>query len=133
MNEQVEVRTRVSLPPEAAFALFTDQVDAWWKRGTRYRRLADSTVRFTDSLLIEEGEHASRVIARVVGWDSPHGLALDMDGDPVAIEFAAVDGGGTEVVVRQAKGRGLTAFQSAAGLFWADLLSALGVRSRRPR
>lgn len=135
-SPEVRITTLVAAPPAVAFAAFTDEVDQWWRPGVRYRRLADSRVRFTDRLLLEENADTTRVIARVTrrappDADTPGTLDLDMDGDPVRITFAA-DPSGTRVTVVQRAGRGLTAFQSPAALFWADLLASLERAARPP-
>jgi hypothetical protein len=36
-TDSVRVTTVVPVDPPAAFEVFTGQVDAWWKRGPRYR------------------------------------------------------------------------------------------------
>ncbi|MGF1467927.1 MAG: hypothetical protein ACFCGT_17540 [Sandaracinaceae bacterium] len=33
----VRVQTRVAVPPDVAFRAFTQEVDAWWRRGPRFR------------------------------------------------------------------------------------------------
>ena len=38
-GDVVTVTTVVAVEPDAAFRLFTEQVDAWWKRGPRFRFL----------------------------------------------------------------------------------------------
>src|SRR5690606_39228748 len=43
--ELVRVTTIVPVDPALAFALFTDEVDAWWRRGPRYR-FGDGALRF---------------------------------------------------------------------------------------
>jgi len=126
---EVWVTTLVPVAPARAFAAFVDDVDLWWRPGVRYRRLPDARVRFTDRLLLEENAHTTRVIAQVTRREpptatSPGALHLTLDGDPVRIDFAA-DPAGTRVTVVQRAGRGLTAFQSPAALFWADLLGSL--------
>jgi uncharacterized protein YndB with AHSA1/START domain len=32
------VAVRVSVPPAAAFAVFTDEIDRWWRRTPKYRQ-----------------------------------------------------------------------------------------------
>ena len=37
LNDRVRVTTRVDVPPDVAFAVFTEEIDLWWKRGPRFR------------------------------------------------------------------------------------------------
>ena len=43
MSEETRVRalTTVPLPPDEAFALFTEEVDSWWRHGPRFRAAID--------------------------------------------------------------------------------------------
>ena len=35
--DQVQVTVAVAVPPEVAFAVFTEETDLWWKRGEAFR------------------------------------------------------------------------------------------------
>lgn len=37
MTSKITVSIRLSVPPDAAFMLFTRDVDAWWRKGPKYR------------------------------------------------------------------------------------------------
>jgi len=40
MTAKIAVSIRLSVPPDKAFELFTRDVDAWWRKGPKYRHLA---------------------------------------------------------------------------------------------
>jgi hypothetical protein len=37
-GDQVRVSVSVAVPPAAAFEIFTQEIDRWWRRGPRFRR-----------------------------------------------------------------------------------------------
>lgn len=148
-SDGVHVTTWVALPPADAFAVFTEEVDAWWRRGRRFRfgDGAASTMRFepgeggrlletvdATGLTREHGRIRRWAPGEQVVWvidDPRYGVPIEVD-----IRFDA-EAGGTRVAVTQ---RGLAdvapdavarhglqgeAFLSMMGLWWADLLFGL--------
>lgn len=149
LPDRVAVTTVVSLDPAAAFRAFTDEVDAWWRRGPRFRfgEAREGTIRFEGGAggrlleVFEGGEPYE--IGRVTEWRPGELLALTWRArhDPgehteVAIRFTEVAGGtritvehrGFEAIAeRSASGRRRRgrAFLDETGLWWGDLLAAL--------
>lgn len=147
-TDAVVVTTVVAVDPETAFEVFTDEVDAWWRRGPRFRYSDSpaSTMRF------ESGEGGRLLEIDANGAAEPHGTVLVWKpaerlvwesaprqfGDPtrVDVRFEA-DGDGTRVTVehsgfdavpedaRARHGLGVgDAFLSMMGMWWADLLTS---------
>ena len=155
-TEVVRASTIVELGPADAFEVFTDEVDAWWRTGPRFRPGG----RRGGALAFEPGpgghlaEHyddgaASVELARVLAWEPGARLLLELTGpdyEPgqttrVEIRFDAVAGGtrvsiehtgweafGSDAVARH--GLSGDAFESMLGYHWGDLLVAFGRASR---
>lgn len=124
----LRVQRLVAGPPARVFARFIDQVDRWWRHGPRFRRLAPgrSRMRFTRSVLLEEDDEQSIVVARITASCPPERLELELDGAPVLLTFEP-DGDATLVtVVHGRPPDGRTAFQDPQGPWWAELLVGLG-------
>lgn len=152
-GDQVRVTLGLAVPPDTAFAIFTEEVDRWWRRGRRYRnapgesgvvriepgvggRLFESFGRGADERVVE--------IGRTSVWDPPHRLVLQWrnatfaphEHTEVEVEFRP-SAGGTMVVLTH---RGWTAirddhpvrhglddasFGRMMGLWWGDQMTAL--------
>ena len=130
-QDRVTVTMVVRCAPAEAFRLFTDEIDAWWRRGDAYR-VNDGIMRFEGGRLLQGEAEVGRVLA----WEP--GIRMQLEwrlwglrpGEPteVDVRFQAV-GDGTRVTVEH---RGWTprgeAFVSAAGLWWGSSLVAYGLR-----
>ena len=157
-DDAVTASTTVAVDPATAFDVFTQEVDAWWKQGPRFRTGAPgaSTLHFeprAGGRLLERFDDDERaepfVLARITAWQPPERLLLEMfgrdfgpnDKTEVEILFEPFDTG-TRVTIEH-RGwdafaadhpvrHGLVgdAFAAMMGLFWGDLLVALGDRSR---
>ena len=46
MSAKVMVSIRLKVPPAAAFELFTNRIDDWWRRGSKYRMDLGGRLRF---------------------------------------------------------------------------------------
>ncbi len=155
-GDRVTVTTRVRVPPAEAFAIFTEDLDLWWKRGPRFRpeRGAQGSLRLEPRLggrLLEayDDDTAPYILGRVEVWEPGRRLALRWhDGrfgealvTEVDIRFEPVEVG-TEVLLEH---RGFDAlpedhpardglvgrdFISMVGVGWADQLVALGAHLR---
>jgi hypothetical protein len=145
-DDSVTVTTVVPADPRAAFALFTDEVNAWWRRGPRYRfGPRDGTLRFTDGRFVEEFDDGEVYeVGRESAWEPGARLVFTWRGrgfahdelTEVEVRFVTVEGG-TRVTVehrgwaRLAKDHpmrhGLSgrAFVDMIGLWWADQATAL--------
>ena len=153
-NETVVVSTVISVAPELAFEIFTDDVDVWWKRGPRFRSPDDAVMRFepgpSGRLVADDARGGTREIGQVLAWEPDAGRlvfefrATNFTPDEVTeveVLFEPVEGGtrvtlehrGLDVLRRDHPARhGLegAALVSLYGLWWADLL--IGVRERTP-
>lgn len=153
MGEETTVRasTVVSLSPDEAFALFTDEVDTWWKQGPRYRVARDGRegqLRFEPGvggrLLETYAEGDAFELGRIEVWEPGMRLTFLMGGnDFAAEEWTTVDirfdrtDRGTEVTLTHTgfdalgrdhgvwHGEGPEAFVGFMGLWWGDLLVGL--------
>jgi uncharacterized protein YndB with AHSA1/START domain len=83
IGDVARVSVTVEVPPEAAFDIFTEDIDRWWRRGLRYRHSASSTgiiriePRLNGRLYESIGtDPDARIIevGRVQVWDPPHRL-----------------------------------------------------------
>ncbi len=144
--------TIVAVAPETAFEVFTEQVDAWWKRGPRYRFRAqrDGKMRFEPGVggrLVEVYDDSGGdvyEVGRVRIWKPPERLVFEWRGNTfrpgerteVEVWFERV-AGGTRVTVEHRGWDALPedhptrhglrggAFVSMIGLWWAELLVSL--------
>ena len=127
-NDAVTVTTVVRVDPAAAFHIFTEEIDAWWKRGPGYRS-ADGAMRFESGRLLEGGEPIGRVLA----WEPGARLLLEWstwsfrpgERTEVEVRFEAV-GDGTRVTVEhrgwESRGSGAGVFRTVVGLWWGAML-----------
>lgn len=130
----VSVSTVVRTSPDAAFTLFTNEIDTWWRRAARHRsQPAASIVRFDGDSLVEVSGDGPTELGRVLAWEPGSRLVLawldphwaPAERTEVEITFEP-DGDGTRVTVEH---RGWTAVQTGdaaaavIGLWWGDLLA----------
>jgi hypothetical protein len=124
MSDCIRVSTRVAVDTAAAFRLFTDEVDAWWRRGPRFRwnPARDGVVRFEgpDGGEAREGGRFVEVydeasgdafeVGRIQVWDPPKRLVFTFrarafapgESTEVEVRFepaSATDGAATDVTV----------------------------------
>lgn len=154
-GDQAKVSVRVAVPPEHAWRVFTEEIDAWWRRGLRYRvagkrrgiihleprlggRLYESFEGARGPTVMQTGE--------VIGWDPPERLLLrwrnvnfaEHESTEVEVRFApAAEGAATTVTVLHRgwsslrpdhpvrHGMETAAFIRSMGLWWGDLMSSL--------
>ena len=151
----VHVTTVVSPPPPETFAIFTEDVDAWWGAGPRFRaELGESGVLAFEpgagGRLVERyADGSDFALGRIDVWKPGERQVYRMGGrdfgpdewTTVEITFRS-EKGGTRVSVRQtgfeALGAGhpalhgmeAGAFLDMMSVWWADLLVSLG-RAKR--
>jgi uncharacterized protein YndB with AHSA1/START domain len=155
---RVRVSTLVAVNPEEAFRVFTEEIDAWWKRSPRFRVSSDpkGALRFEPGEggnLIETGddlEGGQYEFGRVLVWKPAERLTFEFRARANALgEESEVDvtfetaGDGTRVTVVQTgwedlpedhparHGMGDDAMFDMLALFWADLLSGARVHANR--
>jgi hypothetical protein len=127
-NDSVTVTAVVRTDPATAFRIFTDEIDAWWKRGPRYR-VHDDRMRFEAARLLE-GETA---IGRVLKWEPGIRLQLAIENWPlepgeateVEVRFESIGDGTRVTVVHRGWKRKTAQFRTVAGLWWGALLPGL--------
>ena len=159
-GDRVTASVSVRLSQARTFALFTQEIDRWWRRGPRFRHSAA-----TSALIAIEPHLGGRVleswgsgaeeqifeIGRVSTWDPPTRLAFSWRNQTftrteitlVEVDFA--DHGATTMVTVSHRGwsavpadhparHGLdtAAFQQMIGRWWGDQLTALRLEAAPP-
>ncbi len=151
----VNVSVEVAVDPATAFEVFTQEVDAWWKRGPKYRFQPDwsGTMRFEPGVggrllhVFDDATGDAFEVGRVRVWEPAERLVVEWrlpnfaphEATEVEVRFQAVDGG-TRVAVEH---RGLeklpadhparhgvaddAAFARMQASHWADLLEAFPI------
>jgi uncharacterized protein YndB with AHSA1/START domain len=154
----VIVTTLVAADPATAFRIFTDEVDAWWKQGPRFRPSASGAgvLRFeggAGGCLLEAYEDGSSFeFARVKVWEPGSRLVMEMyaralapgESTEVEVRFEAA-GESTRVTVENRgwerlppdhpvkHGIGEPAFSDMMTVWWTDLLVAMRAHAASPR
>jgi uncharacterized protein YndB with AHSA1/START domain len=151
-GDQCVVSVLVEVPPAEAFRVFTEEIDAWWRRGLRYRLGKQRSVVHLEprlgGRLFESFESSSGSQVFETGhvelWQPPERLVLQWRAVNFApSEWTEVDvcfqpsPSGTLVTVRHSgwsrlkadhpvrHGQDTPAFLRRMGLWWGDLASAL--------
>jgi hypothetical protein len=82
-GDRVRASIQVRRARDEVFSVFTEELDAWWRRGLRYRMGQDSVMRLEpalDGALTEMVSIHGRVktyeIGRVTVWDPPRRLVI---------------------------------------------------------
>jgi len=148
-GDQARVTVSVALAPADCFAVFTQEIDLWWRRGPRFRAFGGDR-----ALIAIEGHEGGRVfeqlgdnvheIGRVLSWEPPARLRFEwrasnfapLEHTEVEVTFEAA-GSGTRVTVTHRGWAAIrpdhpvrhrqdtAAFLRTMGLWWGDQLSAL--------
>jgi len=152
-GDSVTVTVFVSVPPAAAFDVFTREIDLWWKQGPRYRIAGRRPGQLSfepgaGGRLLETFESPAGtqtfVVGKVTAWQPPARLELEwraVNFRPEEKTFVTVrfepSRHGTLVTVRH---RGFAAlrpdhpvqhglagaeFSRMLGLWWGDLMTSL--------
>jgi hypothetical protein len=75
MTAPIRREVIVAIPPDHAFALFTDEIGRWWP--VHSHSVYQGSVTFEGDVLVERTADAETTWAEVTGWNPPHSLALD--------------------------------------------------------
>lgn len=143
----------VAVAPADAFRIFTEDIDAWWRRGPKYRVLGGARAvlhleprvggRIFEAVTADAGAPVT-VTGTVRVWEPPSRLVFEWRArnfapdelTTVEVLFEA-QGPGTRVTVTHRgfaalrpdhpvrHGQSPAAFLRTMGLFWGDLLTAL--------
>lgn len=162
-GDRATVSVFVAVAPVDAFAVFTEEIDLWWRTGPQYRIAGRNRGRLyfeprLDGRLFETfaGKHKDHTIAvgRVSEWDPPRKLALIWRGvnfkphEQTLVEVGFdPQGDGTLVTVRHSGWSALpddhparhghvgVDFSRWIGQWWSGLMTALRehIAARRPR
>ena len=157
-GNEARVLVLVSVPPDLAFEVFTEEIDQWWRRGPAYRASGQTRGvlclepgvggRLYESF---EGPAGARVIetGRVTAWEPPARLALEWrsvtfapsERTEVEVLFAASPSGTMVTVIHRGwsalppdhpvrHGQDPVAFIRTIGLWWGALLTSLREHAR---
>jgi uncharacterized protein YndB with AHSA1/START domain len=153
--ETARVTTFVAVSPDDAFAVFTDEIDLWWRRSIRFRiggAKASELCFERDGQgrrLVERYANGTHVIGRVLAWEPGKRLVFEWrlrnfapdEVTEVEVRFEAM-GEGTRVTLEhrgwdQIRGdhparHGLHdhALSAMIGGMWGELLTALRLFTR---
>jgi len=158
-GDRARAMASVAVPPEAAFRLFTEQMDLWWRRGQRYRVAPGDRGlmamepgvggRVFESWHDAAGIERVREIGQVRVWEPPRRLVFSWraanfapgESTEVEVLFAPTPSGHTQVSVEHRgwaairpdhpvrHGEETAAFVRTMGMWWGDLLTALRRRA----
>ncbi|WAS96755.1 SRPBCC domain-containing protein [Nannocystis punicea] len=152
-GDAANVTVSVAVPPELAFSIFTEEIDQWWRRGSRYRVAGKHRGiihlepqvggRLFESFTTDDGERVVET-GRVLVWEPPTRLVFEWrasnfapsERTEVEVVFTP-SGDGTMVHVQHRgwselrpdhpvrHGQAAPAFLRGIGLWWGDLMTAL--------
>ncbi len=155
-GDQARVSVAVAVEPAEAFRVFTEEIDAWWRRGTKFRlagnrrgiicleagvggRLFESFESRTGTRVVETG--------RVTAWEPPARLVFEWraanfapdETTEVEVLFKPLSRGTLVTVTHRGwsrirpdhparHGLEVAGFIRSMGLWWGDLMTALRER-----
>jgi len=152
-GDKARVSVQVGVSPADAFAVFTEEIDLWWRRGLRFR----ASGRSVGTLVLEAGAGGRLFerfdaagtgqiveVGRIVTWEPPSRLVFEWrnlsfaphEKTEVEVRFDPTEGG-TLVTVEHRGWAALRgdhparhglegpAFSRMIGLWWGDLMTAL--------
>jgi uncharacterized protein YndB with AHSA1/START domain len=156
-GDQARVSVLVRVSQAAAFRIFSEEIDQWWRRGEQFRvagkrrgvihleprvggRLFESFETSSGERVVETG--------RVTAWEPPARLAFEwravnfaaQEWTEVEVSFETSPSGTLVTVTHRGwskiradhparHGKDVPAFLRMMGLWWADLLTALRQRA----
>jgi uncharacterized protein YndB with AHSA1/START domain len=153
-GDKARVQTYVAVAPADAFAVFTEEIDRWWRHGPRYRiggkhpgKLHLET-RLGGRIWEEYGAGKLHEIGTITTWDPPSRLVFEWRGINFAPdESTTVDitfepsGEGTRVTLEHRgfaalradhpvrHGKDVPTFIGDLGMWWAGLMTAFRERA----
>ena len=157
-GDRVSASVFVAAPPDIAFEVFTEQIDAWWRHGLKFRDGARglSVLHLEAKLggrlfetISAPGSDGAHVVQTgvVTEWNPPRALRIEWRGGnfaPHETTTVSVDfeprRGGTQVTLVHAgwaalppdhpvrHGQPVPRFIANTGMWWSDLLTSLRMR-----
>jgi uncharacterized protein YndB with AHSA1/START domain len=152
-GDQARVSVLVEIEPAAAFRIFTEEIDAWWRRGMKYRIAGNrrGVVHLEAGVggrLFEsfESKSGTRVIetGRVTVWEPPARLVFEWraanfaptESTEVEVRFDPSTSGTLVTVTHRGwsriradhparHGLEVAAFIRSTGLWWGELMTSL--------
>ncbi|MDJ0847486.1 MAG: SRPBCC domain-containing protein [Myxococcota bacterium] len=150
-TDSVSASTTVDVDPATAFAVFTEEIDAWWGHGPRFRwrPRRGGRLRFEPGAggrlveVYDDGDDDAFEVGRVLVWEKAERLVFEFrarnfepgQATEVEVRFEAV-GQATRVTVEHRgwdalppdhparHGHEGPAFRTMMGLWWGDLLES---------
>jgi uncharacterized protein YndB with AHSA1/START domain len=152
-GDQATVTVLVEVPPEVAFRLFTEEIDAWWGRTPRFR--LGGALRLEAGVggkLVETTATRTHEIGTVLAWEPPARLVLAWrvvnfaPGERTEVEVLfAPSPSGTRVTVTHRGWAGIRGdhpvrhgqepgpFLREMGRWWGELMTSLRETALRTR
>ncbi len=157
-GDRVSASVFVAAPPDIAFEVFTEQIDAWWRHGLKFRDGARglSVLHLEAKLggrlfetISTPGSDAAHVVQTgvVTEWNPPRALRIEWRGGnfaphettTVSVDFEPRRGGTQVTLVHSGwaalppdhpvrHGQPVPRFIANTGMWWSDLLTSLRMR-----
>jgi uncharacterized protein YndB with AHSA1/START domain len=155
-GDSARVTTFVAVTPDDAFAVFTDEIDLWWRRGPAYRIAGKNPGTFHlepklgGRIFEQYGDAGTAVheVGTITAWEPPHRLVFEwrgvnfVPGESTTVEVLfETSGEGTRVTLEHRgwttirgdhpvrHGKDVPAFLRDIGMWWAGLLTSLRERA----
>jgi len=157
-GDEARVTVLVEVPPEAAFRIFTEEIDQWWRRGLRYRvsgkgrgimvleagvggRVYESVETPSGPRIFETGQ--------VRAWDPPRRLVFEwrainfapdertevevlFEPSPSGTQVTVLHRGWASIRPDHPARHGLeVSFIGMMGLWWGELMTTLRTHAQR--
>lgn len=152
-GDQASAQVSIAVPPAEAFAFFTEKIEAWWRRGPRFRNAPGDRgfIRMEPGVggrLFESFDDRVVEVGRTTVWDPPRRLVFEWrnsnfapaEKTEVEVRFEPTATGTRVTVVHRGwaalrpdhparHGMAVSAFARSVGLFWGDLLTSYRERA----
>ncbi|HEX4459577.1 MAG TPA: SRPBCC domain-containing protein [Polyangia bacterium] len=152
-GDRARATVQVAATPAVAFDLFTREIDAWWRRGSKFRASGRQAGvlcfeggvggRLFETFTVD-GQEQLVVVGTITAWEPPARFVFDWrnrnfaphERTEVEVRFEAA-GDGTRVTVEHRgwsairpdhparHGLAASAFIASMGMWWGELLGAL--------
>ena len=154
-GDQASATVSIAVAPAEAFAIFTEQIDAWWRRGPRFRNAPGDRgfIRIEPGVggrVFESFDDRVVEVGRATVWDPPRRLVFEWrasnfapaEKTEVEVRFEPSASGTRVTVVHRGwaalrpdhpvrHGMATPEFVRMIGMWWGDLLTAMREHSGR--